>query len=61
MAKVQKLCGAVLPNLKSGPDFECEREQGHQGKHSSLGVQWTDCGAERLREERRKQIEAEPF
>ena len=63
MAKeVQKLCGAVLPNLKGGPDFECEKEEGHNGKHSSYdGGMWTNGGAERLREERRKQLEAEPF
>ena len=62
MAKeVQKLCGATLPN-SNGLDFECEKEEGHKGKHGSrAGGWWTDGGAERLREERRKQIEAEPF
>jgi hypothetical protein len=62
MAKVMQLCGARCPNMKGGPDFECEREQDHKGKHSSIaGGFWTDGGAERLREERRKKIEAEPF
>jgi hypothetical protein len=34
----------------------------HRGKHvSTAGGSWTDGGAERLREERRLKIEAEPF
>jgi hypothetical protein len=62
MAKVKQLCGATRPDEKGGPDFECEREQGHKGKHSSeAGGFWTDSGAERLREERRRKFEAEPF
>jgi len=62
MAKVTQLCGATCPDVKGGPDFECEREQVHKGKHSSEGVgYWTDGGAERLREECRLKFEAEPF
>jgi hypothetical protein len=62
MAKVTKLCGATCPNKKGGPDFECELEEGHRGKHlSAAGGFWNDGGAQRLREERRLKIEAEPF
>ncbi len=62
MAKIAKLCGSTCPNQQGGPDFECEREDNHRGKHESIaGGYWTDSGAERLREERRKAIEAEPF
>jgi hypothetical protein len=60
MAK--ELCEATCPDVKGGPDFECERKPGHKGKHESLaGGYWTDGGAERLREERRERFEAEPF
>lgn len=61
MAK--ELCEATCPNPRGGIDFVCEREKGHKGKHDSVsgGMTWTDGGAERLREERRKAIEAEPF
>lgn len=53
-------CSATCPN-KYGRDFQCERPKGHKGKHRDGASMWTDDGAERLREERRKAIEAEPF
>ena len=61
MAKVTKLCGATHPN-PNGLDYQCEREEGHKGKHDCLtGPTWTDEGAARAREELRKQIELEAF
>jgi len=63
MKEVQKLCNSVLPNLKGGPDWSCSKLSGHSGKHDSRdgGGTWSDAGAERLAEEKRKQFEAEPF
>ena len=59
---VKQLCEATCPDQKGGPDFECELQEGHRGKHESIaGGYWTDRGAERLREERRKKFESEPF
>jgi hypothetical protein len=60
---VKKLCGATCPDQKGGPDIQCEREENHKGKHDSItrGLSFTDGGAERLREERRKKFESEPF
>ncbi len=63
MAKVKQLCGATCPDKHGGPDIQCERKENHKGKHDSIthGLTWTDAGAARLREERRKKFEAEPF
>jgi hypothetical protein len=30
---------------------QCERQQGHHGKHRNGGVSWTDAGLKRLKEE----------
>jgi hypothetical protein len=60
--KAKILCGATHPNPYGGPDYECEREVNHKGKHDgSTGPTWNDAGAEIAREERRKKFEAEPF
>jgi hypothetical protein len=62
---VTKLCEAVCPDEKGGPDIQCERKENHKGKHDSIthGLSWTDGGAERIRAElaRRAEIEREPF
>lgn len=61
-SEVRKLCPSTCPDEKGGPEFECELTEGHRGKHESVaGGFWTDAGADRLREERRKAIEQEPF
>jgi hypothetical protein len=58
----KELCAATCPDQRGGADFECELKEGHRGKHESLaGGYWNDAGAERLREERRRKFEAEPF
>ncbi len=59
--KVKTLCVATHPN-PNGLDYQCEREDGHAGKHNcSTGLMWTNKGAERAKEELKKQIELEPF
>jgi hypothetical protein len=62
MKAKQEKCRATCPDVKGGPDFCCERAAGHSGKHdSTAGGYWTDGGSERLREERLKKFQAEPF
>ena len=71
---VKQLCEATCPDDGGGPDYVCELPEGHDEqrhsrppgvkwsqKHRDGGVTWTNGGAERLKEERRKKFEAEPF